>query len=307
MRAPTAFCRVYHGTIAIVPYAYPERSGIVESYIPPPSKGLCFARSLLPPILYSFVIQGLALYMFVVPDLNAIYKETGVAPNTGVNTMQNAPHFPHALLFGAMAGIILFQFMHHRNAKYLPANTKTTQASVIPFVLLVSIAGNYAFTAGITIAQNLLGTDLPTSALDGVGENADIFLLLLTTCVIVPVAEEFCFRALTMNYLRRGFPFMQANLIQAAIFGVIHGTPIAIGYAFLFGLFLGWVYHHTGRIGIVFLSHIAFNSSNLFLSFIPGIDTFFQSTGQMVFILFLPSLLAVAIGFTLLNKSFKEI
>lgn len=277
----------------------------MESYIPPPSKAFSFFRSLLPPILYSFIIQGLALYMFVVPDLNAIYEKTGVSPNTGINTMANAPHFPHALLFGAMAGIILFQFMHHRNAKFLPAAAHYEQTPIIPYILLVSVAGNFAFTTGITLVQRFLGTDLPTSALDGVGENADALVLLLSTAVFAPVAEEFCFRALTMNYLRRSFPFIQANLIQAAIFGIIHGAPVAIGYAFLFGLFLGWAYHHTGRLSVVILSHIAFNSSNIFLGFLPNIDALFESTGQTLS-LFLPSLLATMAGVYFLQKTFRK-
>jgi membrane protease YdiL (CAAX protease family) len=278
----------------------------VESYIPPPSKTLSFFRSLLPPFLYAIVIQGLAIYMFVMPDLIAAYEETGILPNSDVNTIGSAPHFPHALLFGALASIILFQFMLTRNAGRFPIRLREARSAVVPYVLLVSLAGNYAFTSGITAVQLLLHTNLPTSTLDGIGENTDLFLLLFTSSVVVPVAEELCFRALTMNYLRRSFPFMRANLIQAAIFGVVHGTPIAIGYAFVFGLFLGWIYHRTGRLSVAILSHIAFNSASLFLGFIPGIDTLLENAFQLTVFLFIPSLLCVLLGLAFLRKAFPR-
>ncbi|MDR1693548.1 MAG: CPBP family intramembrane metalloprotease [Oscillospiraceae bacterium] len=277
----------------------------MDSFIPPPSKVATFFRSLLPPLLYTFVIQGFAMYLFIMPDLIKVYEETGVLPNTDVNTVYNAEHFPHALLFGALGSIVLFQFILNRN-RLLPEPGFRQQTSAVPYVLLVSVAGNFVFTSGITALQLALGTDFATSSLDGVGENADMFLLLLTSSIFVPIAEELCFRALTLGRLLQAFPPFRANLIQAAIFGLVHGTPIAMGYAFLFGLFLGTLYQKTGRLGLVILSHIAFNSASLLLSIIPGIAELLENAGGLMLFIFTPSLLLTLFGLMSLRKIFPK-
>ena len=53
-----------------------------------------------------------------------------------------------------------------------------------------------------------------------------------------PLAEELTFRGVIQTRLERAMPPWLALVLQAAIFGLVHGTPIQMVYAFLMGLAL---------------------------------------------------------------------
>lgn len=53
-----------------------------------------------------------------------------------------------------------------------------------------------------------------------------------------------------------------ALVLQAAIFGLVHGTPIQMVYAFLMGLAFGFLRRRTGSILPGFAAHAAFNAMN---------------------------------------------
>lgn len=274
----------------------------------PPSKGRSIWRAALPPILH-MVIQAVVYYVVLTASLLPAYYEefveTGIMPEVTVEDILNSDATVNALLASGLVSIFLFRHMLRRNRRFFAARTPGA-SSQIGYVAIASIAGNFALTSAVTIIQNLMKTDMATSTLDGVSLDANPLGLLLTVCIIAPVAEEYCFRALSFNHLLRTFPFWQANIIQAVIFGLIHGNVWQIGYSFLFGLLLGWIYHRTGRFGAAVLAHIAFNTSNILLAFIPNIEALMNDTLRLVIFLFIPSSLVLFAGIKLIRASAAE-
>jgi membrane protease YdiL (CAAX protease family) len=65
-------------------------------------------------------------------------------------------------------------------------------------------------------------------------------------CLLVPAFEELMFRGLLLDWLRRRLPNWKAVVVSAVMFAVMHVYPIAMPYAFLFGLFMGWLRLRTG-------------------------------------------------------------
>ena len=63
-----------------------------------------------------------------------------------------------------------------------------------------------------------------------------------------PLAEELVFRGVIQSRLERAMPVWIAIVLQAVLFGFIHGTPVQIGYAFLMGLLFGYIRYRTGSI-----------------------------------------------------------
>ncbi len=114
-----------------------------------------------------------------------------------------------------------------------------------------------------------------------------------------PVAEEFAFRGLTFGYARRALPFIGANLIQAALFGLIHVIPIQGVVAFVMGLVFGYIYGCTRNIIITIIVHLIFNFSSFVLEYIPIGEV--PATG--FFIILLLSLFAAYIGVKLILSS----
>ncbi len=91
--------------------------------------------------------------------------------------------------------------------------------------------------------------------------------VILYSIFLAPIVEELVFRGLTMRYARRaGIPFVLANIWQALLFGLLHGNWMQGIYAFVMGLFLGFVAHRGRGIKYSIPVHMVFNIMGLFFS-----------------------------------------
>lgn len=76
-----------------------------------------------------------------------------------------------------------------------------------------------------------------------------------TLCIFAPFVEEMIFRGSVLKMLLRiNKHKWGAIAISALIFSLMHMNPAQMPYAFIAGLFLGWLYARTGSIlpGVVF-------------------------------------------------------
>ena len=125
-----------------------------------------------------------------------------------------------------------------------------------------------AFAAlGLFVAINLALALLPEAWLTAY--NADMapiasagLLTALSIVVMGPLAEELVFRGIIQTRLLRAMPVWAAVVLQAVLFGVTHGTPVQMAYAFLMGLVFGLLRSRTGSILPGFAAHAAFNAMN---------------------------------------------
>ena len=133
-----------------------------------------------------------------------------------------------------------------------------------------------AFAAlGLFVAINLALALLPEAWL--IAYNADMtpiastgLLTALSIVVVGPLAEELVFRGIIQTRLLRAMPPWTAVVLQAALFAIIHGTPIQIVYALLLGLALGFLRSRTGSILPGLAAHAAFNAMNDPLGLLGG-------------------------------------
>ncbi len=94
--------------------------------------------------------------------------------------------------------------------------------------------------------------------------NINIFILLLIIIIFAPVYEEFMFRYLTYNLCYETTKNKPAAvLIQAFIFGCMHGKSVQFIYSFIMGVFFGLILMKTNNIKVCCLNHIVFNIVNL--------------------------------------------
>jgi membrane protease YdiL (CAAX protease family) len=91
-----------------------------------------------------------------------------------------------------------------------------------------------------------------------------LFVLVgLTAAVLAPIAEEIYFRGYVFRaYYEQKGP-AQAYLFSAALFALVHLNPQAFLPIFAVGLFLAYLYRHTGSILPGMLAH-AFNNAVAF-------------------------------------------
>ena len=133
-----------------------------------------------------------------------------------------------------------------------------------------------AFAAlGLFVAINLALALLPEAWMTDYSEYMDVLLsdgLLPAVSIAVagPLAEELMFRGVIQTRLEQAMPVWAAVVLQAVLFGVAHGTPVQMAYAFLIGLALGFLRSRTGSILPGFAAHAAFNAMNDPLGLLSG-------------------------------------
>jgi membrane protease YdiL (CAAX protease family) len=65
-------------------------------------------------------------------------------------------------------------------------------------------------------------------------------------CLLVPLFEEVFFRGALLQWLRGYWSDHLAIIASAVLFAGMHGYPIVMPYAFIFGAFTGWIRIRTG-------------------------------------------------------------
>ena len=100
-----------------------------------------------------------------------------------------------------------------------------------------------------------------------------VIISALATVVAAPIAEEFIFRGFVFNRLRADFPFWAAMLMSSLLFGVTHGHPVWIVYAFTLGCVLCLIMEKYRSLTLCIVVHMAFNLFGSYLDLIPMSDT----------------------------------
>jgi membrane protease YdiL (CAAX protease family) len=83
-------------------------------------------------------------------------------------------------------------------------------------------------------------------------------------CLLVPLFEEWLFRGVLLDWLRKRLSNLRAITVAAALFAVMHFYPVVMPYAFFCGLFTGWLRLRTGSTLNTLFVHVLNNL--LFLS-----------------------------------------
>lgn len=125
-----------------------------------------------------------------------------------------------------------------------------------------------AVSAGVLLQAVSIGTIAIVSKIDTAATVTITLPYLLRLCVIDPVAEELCFRGVSLVALERcGLPFWAANLIQAVLFACFHFNVVQSGYALVCALVLGGLRQRDG-IGSSAIAHCVCNLSGLLLGLV---------------------------------------
>ena len=94
---------------------------------------------------------------------------------------------------------------------------------------------------------------------------------ILLVVIIAPILEELIFRGLILSLSRKFLPFLAADIIQAGLFGIYHMNLVQGIYAFVLGLFIGYLIKRTGSLINCICFHVVFNLTGLILDdLLPG-------------------------------------
>lgn len=125
-----------------------------------------------------------------------------------------------------------------------------------------------AISAGVVLQAVSIGVIGLLSKVDTAATAAITLPYLLRLAVIDPLAEELCFRGVSLTALeRRGLPFWAANLFQAVLFAAFHFNIVQSAYALACGLVLGGLRQRDGIVSSA-IAHCACNLSGVILGLI---------------------------------------
>lgn len=102
-----------------------------------------------------------------------------------------------------------------------------------------------------------------------ISENTSLALVIFSIAVVGGITEEIIFRGLVNSRLSRRWKTKTVIIVSSVLFGLAHGTPIAVVYAFVLGIvFCIMDEKHDSLIPSI-LTHISFNATSCLLG---GVD-----------------------------------
>jgi len=158
---------------------------------------------------------------------------------------------------------------------YKPAADFTLKETVNGKIILAMVCLGLSLQLLISMCLNAVYPILPQDLTQQYSElinqliGGNIWLSLVVTVFLAPLAEEFLFRGVTMKKAQKIMPFMAANLLQALLFGIYHLNWIQGVYAFVLGLILGFTAEYFHSVWASIILHAFVNGSAEVLSLLP--------------------------------------
>ena len=162
-----------------------------------------------------------------------------------------------------------------RNCNFKSINMKTIGLFVVIAVLvqlLLSILVSYVMQINEISSMVTKYTESVEPLMLG-----NVLSVMLVMGLIVPTFEEFLFRGVIYNELRKNLPLTVALILQSVVFAAFHGNVIQASYTFVLGLLLALIYSWYKSIWSPIVFHVAFNFSGIALNkfnVIPLLDNY---------------------------------
>ena len=265
-------------------------------------KKIAYFFSAFLPTLITLAVQLLAMalmvgiaMLFLFPVIPSL-RQNGVGFDTLTTLLTDTNFNTCIMLIYSVSCILLFGMWYYRSCggNFLPKVTETFHPLQIASVFVL-VPGLQFFSSYLTEIVSAMFPELlrqfeELEKMAGLDSHMS-FITILYAVIFAPLCEELIFRGVTMRLFRRALPFWAANLLQAALFGLLHMNWIQGIYAFALGLALGILCEKGGSIYYSMLLHILFNFWGACISQFLGNhieDTF--PTAVMIFLVTIASL-----------------
>ena len=127
--------------------------------------------------------------------------------------------------------------------------------------------------------------------------SGSVIMSIITIGIVAPFAEEFLFRGIIYNTLKKKISIKWTIIIQAVLFGIFHGNLIQGSYATLLGIVFGYVTYKTKSLWPAVIIHMVNNLIATMFMYVPSA----WFSGILVYVAFL------IIGIILITISIKLI
>lgn len=214
--------------------------------------------SAVPMISYLILMMVVTVGIYAILTVFALSR--GETDITGY-LLGYAMHCGIAYALVGLVGYGLWYYFGCKKKQLLPPTGVCSIKNILA-VFAAAFGANCVTSWLLALAQMLL-PDLINDysemmEMAGIG-NVTVAMVLYVV-ILGPILEELIFRGLTFYYAKKFTKsFWIANVIQAVFFGIMHGNLVQGAYAFILGLFLGWVYEKFQSLYATIWMHIGYN------------------------------------------------
>lgn len=185
------------------------------------------------------------------------------------------PAFQYALGAFAFSFIAMFvpfflYSLRKGRASYinvLPFHTPQPRKKIILAIVAgwaVCIGGNYIATLA-DVLFDAVGVGLFTPDVTPSSTSLDVIMNFVCAGLMAPLVEEFVFRGVIMQPLRR-YGDVFAVFVTAALFALAHGSPISIIFAFVAGVSIGFAVVYTRSLWVGIIIHALNNFTSVLVT-----------------------------------------
>lgn len=269
-----------------------------------------FIITLLPFVIATLIqfIAGLYssfLYLFMnffAAFFNSSSNLRNVIKDSSFSTM--------LMIVYSLISICVFGIWYYKKyeADYLPMRThpfnRKLPVSLLGIVLLVP--GLQFLAAIINISIYFItpqAFDKYEKLIESAGLTDMSIMMFIYSVILAPVCEELIFRGVTFSSAKRIMPFWAANILQAFLFGAFHMNFVQGCYAFVLGLFLGYVCQKGKSIYFSLFLHFLFN---LWAAVIAPLISGIKTTVFTIMIILVSLIASLVFGLILFNMGTKK-
>lgn len=211
---------------------------------------------------YIIVQNAIGIFLAFIPDVRYAYLTN--------------PDFQSAcgIIYSILGVLLPFAlgacYLRNKQSKeiiHLDApNDKALMLLLVPVGFMFCLAANFAtnylteFIESVGFKLKDIDYNVPTTI-------AGRIFYILEIAVVPPLCEEFAVRGVVMQPLRKYGDWF-AIIISSIVFAVMHGNLIQAPFAFIAGIFLGFVACKTNSLLTGMLIHFLNNAFSIFLEFL---------------------------------------
>ena len=154
-------------------------------------------------------------------------------------------------------------------AGLLPLKINAPHFGKIHPVLFFVLAGIVLLAISVVIEPTTTWIPMPDwikSLFEDVFVNSPLWDMILATCILAPLLEEFICRGMMLRGMLRSKGPVKAICWSAFLFAFMHLNPWQSIPAFLIGLYLGWIYWRTHCLWATIFLHCLNNSISTVIS-----------------------------------------
>jgi membrane protease YdiL (CAAX protease family) len=164
-----------------------------------------------------------------------------------------------------VAGIVIAAFAGHYRSEILPLLRPSTFDRRALRMLAIATVVQFALLGAVfyLLAQTRIPFERVTDEMQR--HDYAVWQLLALYSLVPAVCEEIAFRGIIFGRLRRVLGEREGWLVQAALFSVLHLSPVIFPTHFAMGLIFGWLRLRTGSLIPGMILHAAWNAAIIVL------------------------------------------